>query len=128
MKELFLKTALVCISLLAPIHSMIIATGVLIIADMILGIWAAKKRGEKITSAGMRRTISKFFVYQIVLITGFVIEIWLLQGLFPISKLVAGVIAVVEGKSLLENANTIYGSPIFKDIIEKLGSTNDKKE
>jgi hypothetical protein len=35
--------------------------------------------------------------------------------------------SVVELTSILENLNTINGSPVFKKLIEKLGSVNDKK-
>lgn len=128
MKEYLIKTLLVVISLLAPIKPLVLAVGVLIFADFILGVMAAKKRGEQITSAGMRRTVSKLLVYQIVLVTGFIVETWLISGIFPISKLVSGVIGLVEFKSLLENANTIYGQNIFKDLLLKLGSTNDKEK
>lgn len=121
-----LKTSTVIIALLAPIHAMILATGTLIVADTILGVWAAKKRGEEITSAGLRRTLTKMLVYQLTIVTGFVVETWLISSMFPVSKLVAGVIGLVEFKSLLENVNTINGNPIFKDIITKLGSSNDK--
>jgi len=126
MKEWILKTSTVIIALFAPIHAMIIATGTLIVVDTFFGVWAAKKRGEEITSAGLRRTLTKMLVYQLTILTGFVVETWLISGMFPVSKLVAGVIGLVEFKSLLENVNTINGSPIFKDIITKLGSSNDK--
>jgi hypothetical protein len=127
MKEFFVKTFLVICSLLVPIQPMIISTGVIVFLDMILGIWAAKKRNEKITSAGMRRTISKMLIFHLSIISGFVVETWLIAGAFPISKLVAGVIGMVEIKSILENANTIYGSDLFKKILSNLGSQNDQK-
>ena len=126
MKEWIVKTVLVAVALLTPIKSMLIATGLLIFADLILGVWAAHKRNEAITSAGLRRSVTKFLVYQLVIITGFVVEKWLLDDLLPVSKLVSGVIGLVELKSLLENANTIHGSDLFKTVINKLGSDNHK--
>jgi hypothetical protein len=52
----------------------------------------------------------------------------MIDSILPISKLVSGIIGVVELKSLMENLNTIHGSDLFKSVIEKLGSINDKKK
>lgn len=113
-------------SLLAPIKPMIIACGVLIVADMITGMCAAHKRKEKIQSAEMRRSLSKMFVYQIAIISAFVLETYMLQNLVPVSKVVAGVIGMIEFKSILENASTIAGQDILKLVMDKLGSKNAK--
>ncbi len=114
------------IATLAPIQTTMTAVGVLIFADLILGITAAVKRGDSITSSALRRTISKILVYQIAIITGFICEKYLISDLIPMSKLIAGVIGMVEMKSLLEHGDELNGSPIFKTIIKKLGSDNDK--
>lgn len=113
------------LAVFAPVKAILIVTGVLIIADLISGIMAAKKRGESISSAGLRRTITKIFVYNMAVVTGFLVEKYMITDIFPVSKLIAGIISVVELKSILENLNTINGTDIFKSIIEKLGSSND---
>lgn len=128
MKELAIKLGLVILAALAPIQAVIIAVGVLVMADMITGVWAAHKRGESIKSAGFRRTVSKLLIYQIAIITGFVVEQYLVGGIIPITKIIGGVIGLVELKSILENANSIVGGDIFKLIIERLGSQNDIKK
>lgn len=124
--SLFKALLVSMISVFAPIQSILITVGILIFTDLILGILAAKKRGERINSAAMRRTVSKMLIYQLAIITGFLCEIYLIGGLIPISKLVAGVIGMVEFKSILENSDTISGEPIFKKLIKRLGSDNDK--
>ncbi len=116
---------MVLFAVLAPIHSVLIATGVLIFADLVVGIWAAKKKRRKITSAGIRRTVVKVLVYQIAIITGFVLETWVLNGLFPVSKIVAGTVGLVEVKSIFENLDIINGKPLLKEIVERLKSKND---
>jgi len=113
---------------LAPIHAVMISVGFLIVADLVTGMVAAHKRGEKISSAAMRRTISKILVYQLAVISGFLLEHYLMGDIMPVAKLVGGVIGMVEFKSILENSNTIVGTDIFKSILQKLGSENDKKE
>jgi len=118
--------ALNVLAILAPIQPVLIATGVLIFADLVLGLAAAWKRGEAITSAALRRTISKIVIYNIAVISGFIVEKYLMSDLIPATKLIAGVIGAVELKSILENADTINGAPIFLSIIKSLGSQNDQ--
>lgn len=126
MKQIIINVILAAVAALAPIHSVLITVCVLITADMITGMLASHKRGEKITSAEMRRTVSKFLVYQLTVISGFLVETYMIQGLLPVTKIVASVIGMVEFKSVLENTNTIVGKDILKEILAKLGSKNER--
>lgn len=114
------------VAVFAPIKAMLLVTGFLIVSDLISGILAARKRGEKVTSAGLRRTVTKCLVYNMAILSGFLVEQYMLASIFPISKLIAGIISLVELKSILENLNTINGSDIFKTVLTQLGSVNDK--
>lgn len=125
MKEWIGKLFLASLAALAPIKAVMITVGILIIADLITGIWAAHKKQEKISSAAMRRTISKMLIYQLSVVCGFLLETYILGGVIPVAKIVAGVIGMVEFKSILENSNYIIGGDLFKIIITKLGSDND---
>lgn len=124
MRELAIKTLLAALAVFAPIQAVVITVGILIFADLATGIWAAKKRGESIESARMRDSITKLLIYQTVIMTGFLVETFLLDGFIPVVKLAAAVIGMVELKSLLENANSILGRDLFKEILSKLGSKN----
>lgn len=126
MKEWMIKGLIVLASILAPIKPMLIACGVLIVADTITGMLAAYKRKEQITSAEMRRSVSKMFVYQIAIISAFVLEKWIMHDSIPVSRIVSGVIGLVEFKSILENVSSITGQDILKMVMEKLGSKNQK--
>ena len=126
MKNFLIQTGVAIAAILAPIKMLMISVGFLIIADLITGIWAAKKRNESIKSAAMRRTISKILIYQLAVISGFLVEKYMLEELIPISKIVASVIGLVELKSILENSNQILGYDLFKSVISRLGSENDK--
>lgn len=126
MKEYLYKGLLVLWAILTPIKPLLISCGFLIVADMITGIVAAKKRKEEIRSAEMRRTITKMVVYQVAIISAFVLEKYMLSELLPISKIVSGVIGMVEFKSILENVSTIAGQDILKLVMEKMGSKNLK--
>ena len=127
MDSMIKNLLVVAIALLTPIHAIMISVFVLVFCDLILGILAARKRGESISSSGMRRTIVKILSYQAVIICGFLVETYMMGGILPLSKMLASLIGVVEMKSLLENADEIHGSSIFKKVIEKLGSDNDVK-
>ena len=128
MKDWLTGVLVSTLDVFAPIKAVILVTGLLIFADLVTGILAARKKGQKITSAGIRSTVTKVFVYNAAIMLGFLAETYMLDGFIPISKIASGLIAVVEMASLLENLNTINGSPIFKSLIEKLGSINDNKE
>lgn len=126
MKEFFKNLLITLAGILAPAKALLISVGFLIIADLVTGVWAAIKRGEKIKSSAMRRTISKMVIYNIAVISGFLVETYMLENIFPVSKIVASVIGLVELKSILENANSILGQDLFKTVIAKLGSQNDQ--
>lgn len=113
------------IAILAPAKALLISVGFLVMADLVTGIWAAHKRGEKIKSAAMRRTITKAVIYQVAVISGFLVETYMLENFFPVSKIIASVIGLVELTSILENANKILGQDLFKTVLAKLGSDND---
>lgn len=112
---------------LAPIKAAVITVVCLTLADCITGMLAAHKRKEKISSAAMRRTVSKMLVYLVALVGGFITETYLIDQALPVSKIVAGLIGLSELKSVLENADTVLGGSLFKSLLGKLGSTNDTK-
>lgn len=128
MKEWLMAILLSCVAVLAPIKAVLVTVGILILADMFTGMYAAKKRGEELSSAAMRRTLSKMLVYQGVVILGYLLEANLMDHLMPVAKIVASAIGMVEFKSILENSNSIVGTNIFKAVISKLGSDNDADE
>lgn len=122
----FLEAMLAAIlAVFAPIKMILITTLVLVFADLFTGMIAAYKRGELLKSSAMRRTITKILVYLSAVCLGFLVETYMLEGYLALSKIVAGLIGVVELKSILENLDSINGSPLFKSLIKKLGSVND---
>jgi len=103
---------------LAPVKPLMIAIGALIVIDLILGVWAALKSKEKITSRGLSRTIAKVIAYQLAIISSHIMETYFAQGV-PIVKIVSGLIAVTEFKSILENVNKMTGVNIWESIIAR---------
>lgn len=115
------------LALLAPIHAVMATAGGLILTDLLLGVLAAHKRGDLITSGALRRTVTKMVVYQCAIITGFFAEHYMMQDALPVVKLVASAIAMVELKSILENLDDLNGASVFKTVMAALGSKNDEK-
>ena len=64
-------------------------------------------------------------VYQTVIITGYMLQMNLLGNMIPVINIVGGVIGMVEFKSIIENANTILGTDIFKEVMRRLSSANN---
>ena len=126
----FLKTLLVAaIAVFAPIQGVITTVLVLTMIDLITGLCAARKRQEKITSRGLRRTVAKILVYEIACACAFLTQLYLTGPLLPCLSLLTTLIGVVELKSILENLDTCYGESIFKAVISGLMSgQEDKKE
>lgn len=114
------------LAVFAPIKALMLVVGFLIFADLLTGIMAARKRGEKITSAAMRRTVSKLAVYHIVILAGFLTEVYMIDNAIAISKIAAGIIGITELLSILENSSVILEQNVFKKLIKILGSDNDK--
>ena len=104
-----------------------LTTLVFITLDLVLGVMAARKRGEKITSLGFRRTIVKLSIYEVAIMLGFLCETYMTGDLVPISKIIAGFIGITEMKSLMENLNEVSGTDLLKDIISRLASPRSKE-
>ena len=121
----FLQGLLIsAVASLAPIKAVIVTVGILILADLISGVFAAKKRKSPITSAKLRNSVTKCLVYQTAVITGYLVQMHLLQNFIPVVNVVGSLIGLTELTSLYENFNVILGGSVFKRILVQLGSAN----
>lgn len=117
-------------ALIAPIASIMLTIGFLIIVDFITGAYASYKKKIPITSERIGNTISKFFIYNLVVLSAFLLEKYIVKEI-PFQRIITGFIAIAEIKSILENFNKIYGINPFKALInlikkkyfEELGET-----
>ena len=118
--------ALSAFAYLEPIMPIVLAVYSLLIADTFLGVWAARKRGERLTSKGLTRMVAKMTVYSTVIFTLFNIDKYILFDNLHSVKVAAMSLAIVEVVSLLENAGTIIEKPVFKFLIDKIMSKSTK--
>ena len=121
MKNYFLNNISLILTFLAvyfaPAYPIMIGIGFLVTMDFFTGILAAKKRGEIITSKKMRPTIMKGFGYMASILIAFVMQNVFLTDM-EVMKIVSGLIAMIELKSLDENLTYITGKSIFKQFLK----------
>jgi phage-related holin len=116
--------AVALLAVFAPIQSVLLTALTLVLADLITGILASRHRGEKITSAGLQRTVVKLLVYMAVIMLGFLTETYLTGSTVAICKIISSYVGLTELTSIMENLNEISGGSLLKSLISKLGSQN----
>lgn len=124
MKQVFTNLILSMLLLFAPIKAALLMVMALTVVDLVSGLIAAKKRGEKITSSGLKRTLVKVFVYEIVTMLGYLTEQYLTGDLLPLLKILTSYIGLVELKSVLENIESITGLDLLKVLIDRINKSN----
>ena len=129
MKELlFLKGKfwlLASLAVFLPIKELMLTIGFLVAADMVVGIWKALKLKQRIRSRRMSDTITKLLLYQIAIMSGFLIETFIISELIPITKLVATVVAVIEFKSIIESIESVTGKDLWSKIKTIIGRKSE---
>jgi hypothetical protein len=118
---------------ISPIQVVLLAVGMFIISDTVLGIWKAKKIGETISSKRMADVIRKMLVYQLVVITFYCIDYAIIHDIvyeivnihFALTKAVALVLISIEFFSMDESFKAATGKGLLErltDIVNKYKS------
>ncbi|WP_397364137.1 phage holin family protein [Olleya sp. R77988] len=110
------------LTLLSPVNGVMVTMVFLIVVDFITGSYASLKNHVPIRSSRIGHTISKFFIYNLVILAAFFLEKHIVNEV-PFLKIIAGFIAIAEIKSILENFNKIYGVNPFKALINLIKQT-----
>ncbi|WGH74587.1 phage holin family protein [Tenacibaculum tangerinum] len=103
------------LALLSPLNGVLTTMMFLIVVDFITGAYASLKLHVPIKSERIGHTISKFVIYNLVIISAYFLEKHIVSEV-PFLKVIAGFIAITEIKSILENYNKIYGVNPFKAL------------
>lgn len=115
--------AIAATAILTPAVPIIVFTGILIFSDTITGIWAALKRGEKVTSKGLGRTVTKMCLYSLVIGLTFAFEhFFTALQIIHMGQIASGYICLVELKSIYENVSSITGLDIWTHLLSKFES------
>lgn len=126
--EWILQFAAVVGAAILPVKPLMLGVGILVLMDMILGVWAAKKRREKITSKKLRNTVTKGVAYQLGIITGFMLDSIIQTDNVLIARAVASLVGIVEAKSAFENLHIITGVNVWTAILEKMKPAQSTKD
>jgi FtsH-binding integral membrane protein len=113
------------VAIFAPEKAAICTALVLILIDLVTGVWAAKKRGEAITSSGLKTTIYKIVFYELAICLGFLAQTYLTGTVLPVCNLITSVIGLTEMTSILENLQTINPNISWASLISKFNTTKD---
>lgn len=111
---------LALLAVFAPIKAVLGVTLVLVVADFVTGVLAARARKESITSQGFKKSVMKALLYELAILMGFLVEHYLTGDFFPATKLISSLIGLTELKSMLENLDSIAGQNMFAMLIARI--------
>ncbi|WP_299519817.1 phage holin family protein [Winogradskyella sp.] len=120
--EKLIKFVFWLLTLLSPVNAVMVTIIFLIIVDFITGSYASLKKRIPIRGSRIAHTVSKFFIYNLVILAAYFLEKHIVDEV-PFLKIIAGFIAIAEIKSILENYNSIYGVNPFKALINVMKLT-----
>lgn len=120
MKQWLINVAIALGAVLSPIVPLFATVSILIACDFIFGIYRAYRSKQEISSRKMGHSISKILLYNLAVLTVFMIEKYVMDGSVPYSKIIVGVIAMVELKSIDESFKILYGYSLYDSIQSKL--------
>lgn len=113
----------------SPISTIIGVIFLFVILDLVTGIWAAKKRKEKIRSHTMRNSVTKLLCYLITIILSFLLQKEIITfDWFAAVNISGALISLSEFKSIIENLQDITGSTVFKQIFKSISDIFKKKK
>jgi hypothetical protein len=122
-------------SFFLPIQPLLLLVGIFILSDTILGVWAAYKGGEEITSRKLSGIIPKMLLYQAAVLVGYTLDYFLVSEftLLVISvkllmtKLIAMTLIFIEVLSINENFEVITNKNLFKEFKSLLSRSSKLK-
>lgn len=111
MKTLLTNLLLSAVAVLAPIKALLLVVTFLLAADFVTGILKSLKKGgiAAIKSKVMSQSIYKIVGYNLLIISAFLVEKYIIDGVMPLSKMATALVGLVEFKSLSENISAITG-------------------
>lgn len=117
------------VAFLTPLFPMALLVFTLIGTDFVFGLYRAYKTHEQINSRKMGHTISKMFLYNMAVLSVFMLEKIIVGTDMQFTKIAVGVIAMVELKSIDESFRILYGFSIYESLVERLKrGTNENKK
>lgn len=116
-------------AVLSPVVPLLLTVGFLVMVDFIFAIYRQWKQDpSKITSRKMGNTVSKLTTYTLAILAIFLLEKYILIGVLPITKMAAGLICLVELKSIDENFFILNKYSLWSKVVNLInrGQSNTK--
>lgn len=113
---------------LAPIEHNVATVLVLVLVDLLTGIWASSRRGENFKSAILRKTVNKTIGYLTFIVLSLLVEPYAPDAI-PLVKIVTGFIVWTEFQSIvMENLSVITGIDLWAALRGKVKPTASDKD
>jgi len=143
LNNLFEKMSFYCaqifailISFVSPIAGVLIAVGAFVLLDTVIGVWKAKKIKQKITSRRLSSVINKMLVYQLTVITFFILGHFIVNDIvkqfidvdYAMTKIVAVILISIEFFSIDESFKTATGKGLLERFNELLQKYKENKK
>lgn len=116
-------------AVLSPVVPLLLTVGFLVMVDFVFAIYRQWKQDPKqITSRKMSNTVSKLTTYTLAILSIFLLEKYILAEVLPISKMAAGLICLVELKSIDESFFILNKYSLWSKIVSLInrGESNTK--
>lgn len=115
--EMVMAMLIIMIDIL-PLFIMVI---ILAFVDMLIAIYFVfRKDPTRVRSHRLLDTFKKIILYSIGVFVAKLAEVYILDNYFPITKVLAGFIILVEGRSIEEKIEERYGISFLKFLFNKL--------
>jgi len=126
----------ILISFSSPIAGVLIAVGDFVLLDTVIGVWKAKKIKQKITSRRLSSVINKMLVYQLNVITFFILGHFIVNDIvkqfidvdYAMTKIVAVILISIEFFSIDESFKTATGKGLLERFNELLQKYKENKK
>lgn len=113
------KIVLCGVVFFTPLLPAMIAAGLLILIDTILGVIGAYKQGVTISSKAFGRVLTKMLVYQLLIVASSLVETYLFP-IVPFINITLGFVAMTEFISVAENFSKITGKNLIGYLKENI--------
>jgi len=104
---------------LAPVAAIIYTLTFIIFLDFVFGIFKSYKLKQEISSRKMSQSISKIFLYNLVIIGLFVMDKYVLSTGIGLERIGASLIILVEFRSIDEHFTKLFGYSLWDKISEQ---------
>ena len=132
LEKVISKLFVFAFAIVSPIEYDLLAVAMLVLADLVTGIFASLRCGEEFESRRLKFTVVKIFLYELVVVMAQMLEVHIIHNSFPIVRVVLTAICFVEFTSLIENLSKYTGNNVGRLISDKIksmlnSSAQDKK-